>query len=253
MKTNQNESVELRPLLEEKTRYELIVVAKKLNVSGFTRLQKSALIDLLLSADRAALSAIVRPTWWRRHHNHIYGAASIVGVVLAVLFFVWPSPDALKEIDATESEIQREARDSYFETEVDGVGDDFVMNTDVGRRDKVLGINVDWDGHVGGIVRLDRIGVTTLETLFRERFVDPNDSQDEAPSASELLAFMQKHPEVLAHGYAVSPDREDYRVTIDGLSVQSSFATAELKLAFLEFCKDADELDLKNGLRAWWD
>jgi hypothetical protein len=95
--------------------------------------------------------------------------------------------------------------------------------------------------------------VTTLERLFVERFIDPDDAQNEAPSAKQFLGFMQKHPNVIAHGYAVSPTREDYRITIDGLSVQASYATRELKFAFVGFAKEADELELENGLWAWWD
>lgn len=244
---------DLRPVLENKTRDELNVLAKKLGVSGFSRLQKSQVIDLLLAGDRLTLNAILFPTWWHRHHNHVYGLASVVGVVLAVVFFVWPTLYKTSKTESRDSEPSPEFIHNSSNVAAEDVGEPFEINTNVERRDQILGVTVGWNDKSSGIVLLDRIDVKTLEQLFRERFIDPNDRKNESPTATQFLTFMQKHPGVLAHGFAVSPSRVDYGVIIDGLSVQPSYASKELKLAFFEFCKDADEVNLEDGLWAWWD
>ena len=69
----------------------------------------------------------------------------------------------------------------------------------------------------------------------------------------QFIDFMKKQPDVTAHGYAVSPKRDDYRVTIEGLWVPEEFVTPAIKAAFVEFCKDADELESDGELNSWWD
>ena len=69
----------------------------------------------------------------------------------------------------------------------------------------------------------------------------------------EFLDFMRKHPAAVAHGYAVSPDRDDYRITIEGLRVPRNDATWDLEQAFEEFCQSADELMTNGELYSWWD
>lgn len=240
--TTHNDIDELRPVLEAKLRDELNLLAKKLGVSGFSRLKKSQLVDLLLTSNRNSLKTMLFPTWWSKYHNHVYGNASIIGVLLAIAFFIWPMSETPTETNTFTPNVS-----------VEGVGEPFKINKDTQRRNRILGITFDWEKVSSGTMSLERIDVKTLELLFRERFIDPNEKQNESPTAIQFLSFMQKYPVVLAQGYVVSPNREDYRITIDGLSVQPSYASGELKLAFFEFCKDADELNIEDGLRAWWD
>lgn len=74
--------------LEAKSRDELNVLGKRLNVSIYRRLKKDELVEALLACP--LISKHLRVTWWDLHHNHVYGAATIVGLILAVVFFVWP-------------------------------------------------------------------------------------------------------------------------------------------------------------------
>lgn len=245
-------SDEFRQTLEDKTRDELNIIAKELKISGYTRQTKTELVDLLLAEDHVVLKRILFPTWWSRYHNHVYGIASILGVVLAVVFFLLQG-DSPQSNSSESLESHSNPLDGKLPIIASGVGEPFTLNTDWRRRDKILGIDVDWESEPGGTILLKQIELATLEQLFRERFLDPNDRQNEAPSAQQFLFFIQKHPETVAHGYAISPLRSDYRITIDGLSVDPSFATKDMTLAFTEFCKDADELEIENGLWAWWD
>jgi hypothetical protein len=85
MDTERNK--EYRNLLESKGRDELRIIAKRLKVAGFSKLSKNGLITAILDADPTG-KAIKPITWWNRYHNHVYGIASLVGLALAVIFFI---------------------------------------------------------------------------------------------------------------------------------------------------------------------
>lgn len=129
----------------------------------------------------------------------------------------------------------------------------FQLNTDYKKRDKLLGISIDWQTVPSGTKEIKFIDYRTIEQLMKNNFLNPNDRQNESPSASEILAFLQLHPTVFAHGYVVSPYREDYRITLEGIQVKPKDTTVETKLAVFEFCKDADEVLTTSGLYCWWD
>lgn len=101
--------------------------------------------------------------------------------------------------------------------------------------------------------RFSGLTLETLKQLFKEKFIEPDDSQNSAPTAEQMLEFMEKHPGVTAHGYAVHHSREDYRVTIEGLEYEGDVDT-ELMGEFAEFANGADSLTL-NGkhLYFWFD
>lgn len=84
---------EYRDLLDSKSRDELNIIAKGLKVTGVRRLSNDALIIAILDADTIAKVAKPNtPSWWNRHHNHVYGIATLAGLVLTVIFFVLQNP-----------------------------------------------------------------------------------------------------------------------------------------------------------------
>lgn len=127
------------------------------------------------------------------------------------------------------------------------------FNKNYERRDEILNIDVDWDNNNGGIERFENIDVKVLETLLLEKFIDPSDRQNESPSVKEFYDFMCKYPQVLAFGYAVSPNRDDYRISIEGIYVPQNKVTTKLKEEFRELSKNADEVYYDGELYAWWD
>lgn len=130
----------------------------------------------------------------------------------------------------------------------------FSYNKDYVSRDKILKLNVDWQkDKTGGIKEFEEIDVKTFETLLVQKYIDPSDSQNESPTAKEFFQFMCKYPSIKAYGYAVSPKRNDYRVTIEGIYVLNKDITPNLKKDFMEFCKSADEISTDEGLSSWWD
>jgi hypothetical protein len=131
---------------------------------------------------------------------------------------------------------------------------DYMLNTDYKRREEVMQLNVAWGkDDLGGAMRVEGITVQTLSTLFDEHFICPSDRQNESPTAQAFLDFLKRHPAVTAHGYLISPAREDYRISIEGLYVPAKDVTPELKRDFINLCRDADELDVDSDLFSWWD
>jgi hypothetical protein len=123
---------------------------------------------------------------------------------------------------------------------------------DVVERDRLLGLPEGADAS-GDITRFDEVDCATLEKLLRERWADPRDRQNLAPSIAEIFRFMKRWPEVRAYGYAVSSQRDDYRVSLEGIFVTPGDVSDQLRSEFVEFAKDADELTTDDGLVAWWD
>jgi hypothetical protein len=129
----------------------------------------------------------------------------------------------------------------------------FVINKDYNLRDEILGLEIDWSNKQNDIAYFDNLDIRTLERLINDNFIDPNEAQNAAPFVKDIFIFMSKNPHVFASGYLIGPYRDDYRISIDGLNVPSKFVTEDIKNKFLEFCRDADEIDQENGLMSWWD
>jgi hypothetical protein len=53
-------------------------------------LKATEIKTILKKGEKDKIAALINPSWWSHYHNHVYGVASIIGVVLTVLFFVWP-------------------------------------------------------------------------------------------------------------------------------------------------------------------
>jgi hypothetical protein len=130
----------------------------------------------------------------------------------------------------------------------------FIFNALYKHRDNLLGIETNWKTEDnGGIEEFIGIDILTLNTLINMMFINPEDSHNEAPTATEIQAFMTKYPQVKACGYAVSPYRDDYRTAINEIIVDHEDVTDELRKEFIALAADADEVDTSYDLDAWWD
>jgi len=132
----------------------------------------------------------------------------------------------------------------------------FEYNTDYKKRDQmVLGKIIDWKKEKnGGTEPFKDMSLELLNTLIEENFIDPKESQNYSPTTQEFLELMQKFPSLRAHGYVVSPERDDYRVAIEGVDGEN-FSLDDMQV-LLEALLHADSLDfsIKDGsIRSWWD
>lgn len=128
---------------------------------------------------------------------------------------------------------------------------EFQMNKDHHKRNSIIGISSD-ENQLGGITRFEKLDINQLDQLIRFKFADPRDCQNNSPSIGDIYKFMKKWPSVKAFGYAVSHEREDYRVSLEGFFCEDAISQ-ELRNDFIKISKGADELETQRTLYAWWD
>lgn len=105
----------------------------------------------------------------------------------------------------------------------------------------------------GGVRYFDHIDAQTLRELEYQGFLDPEDAQDFSPTAGDILYWMEQNPGFTAHGYAVSPERFDCRVAIEGVEFRGN-VTLDNLIPFTEMFRHADDFDIRdNGLYCWYD
>lgn len=108
----------------------------------------------------------------------------------------------------------------------------------------------------GGIARFDGLTTDQLQRLVLENYISLDDRQNESPDVETMLRAglrMEKAGATITYtGYAVTPTRSDYRVSIEGMIVED--ATIDVLQDFLELHRWADELefDLRLGVASCW-
>lgn len=127
------------------------------------------------------------------------------------------------------------------------------LNLDYKARNEIIFGKHDDEKWIGGVRHFDNLTLSQLESLIKNNFIDLEDRQNYSPTAEEFLNFMQIHPDVTVHGYAVSHDRKDYRVSIEGLSFRGEVCD-NLLFDFIHLCRLADEFVAnRTELYSWWD
>jgi len=106
---------------------------------------------------------------------------------------------------------------------------------------------------MGGIARFENLSLSQLKELIDNNFIDLEDCQNSSPSVGEFYEFMKSNPKFTAHGYAVSHERSDYRVSIEGVSCNKPYTKKELA-DFVHLCRRVDDLVIEDKkLYSWWD
>ena len=125
----------------------------------------------------------------------------------------------------------------------------------VNQRDRILfGEDYDPRKYLGGIRRFSGLDYKRLKELFRLDVIDPDDRQNDAPNSAAFLEFLHDHAWFTAEGYAVSPERNDYRVSLEGVDCDGDFSPEDL-VDFVMTFRFADEfsVDTEEGLHCWYD
>ena len=86
-------------------------MAKALKVSRFSKLSKDELVNELV--EHPGISRALNPTWWSRYHNHVYGAAGVLGTLLAIIPFVLPRKQPMFEVVDVAKEVEKTALVEY--------------------------------------------------------------------------------------------------------------------------------------------
>lgn len=127
------------------------------------------------------------------------------------------------------------------------------LNRDTKRRNEILGIKN--EQYTGSCMSVYGITLDSLNQLIEEEFIDLNESQNYSPTTEEIRDFMAAHSnyDIKAYGYMITPNRSDYRVTLEGIEYAGE-VTMDLAIDFVNMFRGADEFDLtENGFSCWYD
>lgn len=136
--------------------------------------------------------------------------------------------------------------------------ENFVYNRDYQTRDSIIfSSSLNWSELFGGVKIFYELSVEQLQQLVNQGFASPIEKHNNSPAIVEFITFARIQQSkgfiFTFEEYVVSPFREDYRVSIDGI-VFNGICTNQVLADFEAFVGSPDELDIKsNYLRAWWD
>ena len=131
------------------------------------------------------------------------------------------------------------------------------MNKDYAQRDKILFGEYNPDKYLGGC-RNFTCSKEVMQTLVENDYIDPNECQNYSPMTKEFMEILHDIDNVRFNGYAISPDRDDYRLTIDGVDVEIEDTDYDNISLLVESFHYADEFNFSHDgdsyfLHAWWD
>lgn len=125
-------------------------------------------------------------------------------------------------------------------------------NYDDKRRCEIIGMDYPPE-YLGGCQSFEGLTLSQLDLLLDENFIDPEECQNCSPDTMEFKEFLEKYPEATLHGYIVTPERDDYRITIEGLEYQGD-VSMELLGDFIDEFRTADDFIHNNDyLYCWFD
>jgi hypothetical protein len=124
---------------------------------------------------------------------------------------------------------------------------------DLELRDELLRPYVLDGGTHGGISRFKGVPLSLLEKLIFDGFVYLGKWNTCAGVQDLFLPFLRRHPDFTAHGYSVSKERQDSRITIEGIECKASMKL-ETVIDFANTFRHADDFKLSSShARCWYD
>lgn len=120
------------------------------------------------------------------------------------------------------------------------------------RRQEILGTTGDYKS--GGCESFGNLTLDDLNLLLTEGFICMDGSHNSCPAINDLKEFLEKYPEFVLSGYAVSPERDDCRVSID--QIQGQAESKDAFRAFIRMFRFADEFEFDMDdmtCYAWFD
>ena len=136
---------------------------------------------------------------------------------------------------------------------------EFKNNLDVNRREQILFCqDFDKKNYWGGC-RDFKCSPEIAKQLIEEGFLDPDSYQNSSPTAGDLLEYAEDYPgDIELTGYAISPDRSDYRTNLVGLNARIPDTDYDNLSRAIELLRDADEFTFSHHdnyyyLHTWWD
>lgn len=131
------------------------------------------------------------------------------------------------------------------------------MNKDYVKRDEIIFGGYDPKSYIGGCKNF-HCSYKTMEKLVEENFIELDECQNSSPYTKDFMDILKDVDNVRFIAYAISPDRDDYRVTIEGVDVEIQDTNFDEVSLLVESFHYADEFTFKHEgdtyyLYAWWD
>ena len=129
---------------------------------------------------------------------------------------------------------------------------DFEKYTEEQDKERCELVGVNAKNFFGGCAQFQGITYGILKKLVDKGYADPEDNQNGSTTLGEYLEFLRTHPGFRVHGYIVANDRNDRRITVEGL--ESYDITLNELCDFIALERYADEFEATQSYcRSWWD
>lgn len=124
------------------------------------------------------------------------------------------------------------------------------------REQMIFHENYDEQNYHGGIRYFEKLDLATAASLLQKGYLSVDERQNNSPTVGEILEFCTTHElakDWMLHGYAVSRNRADTRVSIEGIDGIGSFSVDTI-IDFSQLFHDADEFHIdRTSVHCWYD
>ena len=133
---------------------------------------------------------------------------------------------------------------------------DFIRKDIADQRDQIIfGENYNAKKYGGGLRYFDELTIIQIDQLEELGILDANECQNDSPTIGEMLEFLRarKTDGWYVHGYCIDPNRDDFRITFEGVGKKTPPSKQDI-IDFTALFRWADEFYVDNdGLRCWYD
>ena len=108
--------------------------------------------------------------------------------------------------------------------------------------------------YIGGIRRFRELNPRVIDELINLNVLDPNDAQNDAPPIREFYNYAMTHldTKITFNGYTVTPNRDDYRVSIDRINFKPNDPVIKSTIYEINRLGQPSEGSIQDGY-FWWD
>lgn len=122
----------------------------------------------------------------------------------------------------------------------------------------VLNIDPDLD-LIGGVIRTD-VNIEQMKDIVEKApdYINLKGKHNYSPSLNQFIEFCETNPQFVMEAVLVEPERDDYRVDVDGVKAPVNTENTTILYdwinSFDDSIDDPSEYGTYNGnIRAWWD
>lgn len=109
--------------------------------------------------------------------------------------------------------------------------------------------------YCGGLRRFDELTLEQIDRLEDLDILNMDDAQNESPTTGEIVDFLRERESDgwYVHGYCISPERSDFRITFEGVGKKTPPSRRDL-IDFTRMFRNADDFNVDDeGLYCWYD